>query len=1019
MYNFKITEEKILKLWTKKSIYEKSIEQNKGKTPFYFLQGPPYTSGKLHIAHAWNNSMKDFVLRYKRMNHFEVWDRAGYDMHGLPTEHKVQAKFNLKNKDAIIAFGLDKFAKEAISFSKEMANYMNNDLKRLGIWMDFDNAYMPINPEYIEGVWFLIKKAYEKDRLYEGRRTLSWCADCATALAKHEQEYKLITDTSIFVKFKVKNKNNEYLVIWTTTAWTTIYNLAIMANPELDYIKIKVDDEYWILAEGLAGIFMGSVVGKPYEIIERFKGEKLAGLEYEHPWKNEIKDYAKLKKKHPKLHTVIMSAEYVNLSAGSGLVHCAPGCGPEDYEVGYQNNLPAYNNLTEEGLIPDGMGNFSSWKAKTDDNKFIQALKESGVLIATTEIEHDYAHCERCHNPIVFRATKQWFFKVEDLKGDMIKGNEQIHWVPESGKNAFRSWLENLRDNSITKQRFWGTPFPLWKCSKCNEILVIGSRKEIEEHGGQIPENLHKPWIDEVKLICKCNGEMIRHPDILDVWIDAGAASWSCLDYPQRTDLFKKYFPADFILEAKEQVRGWFNMLMVTSIIALDKEVPFKNCHMHGMLTDIEGVKMSKSLGNVISPYKMIDKYGADTLRYYFGSTKAGEDINFSWDEAKLRYKNLAILWNIHKYLLDLNGHKELIRENLSLEEKYILSKLNSTIKKVTNVFNTYNIDEAPKLIEDFYLDLSRTYIQLTRDKVNTENQGLVATIIFICLINTLKLLAPICPFITEEIYQNLKEKYELFESIHLEDWPSVNATLINEKLEKHMEDAQNIMQSILAGREKMQRGVRWPLQNIIIKTKNKELKDSVGLLKELIKNQTNIKDITIVEDIDYTLKIKPNYNALGKEFGDQTPDIVGKLEKLSPKEIIKELDENNEINIENKMIKRNHLIFNEEVPENIIAIEVRGGVIYLDKNVPEKLETEGYVRELNRKIQSQRKDEGLNKKERIRLSITSSLDISKYKEEIMNKVGAELLDLGDKNYSVKFDFKIKNKEFKISFEKV
>ena len=642
MYDFNAVENEIIKYWETNKIYPKAKKKGEGKKKFYFLQGPPYTSGRLHMGHAWNNSLKDMVLRYKRMQGFDVWDRAGYDMHGLPTEHKVQAQFDLKTKEDIVNFGLDRFAKECIKFSSEKAKLMDADLWRLGIWMDYDNAYWPIKNEYIEGIWWLIKKAHEKKRLYEGLRTITWCASCGTALAKHECQYKEVEEPSIYVKFKIKNKKDEYFLIWTTTPWTITFNLAIMANPDLDYVKVKSGNEKWILAKGLAGPVMQAVVGIPLEIIEEFKGSKLEGMEYVHPWEDEIKDYKELKKNHPKVHTILMSSEYVSLDAGSGLVHCAPGCGPEDYEVGYKNNVPPYNNIDQYGIFPQGMGRFSGLKAKADDKKFIQALEEKGVLVAQVPVEHDYAHCERCHNPVVFRTTKQWFFKVEDLKEKMVKDNSKITWVPDAGKNAFDSWLNNIRDNSITKQRFWGTPIPIWKCDKCSNIVVVESVDELKKlKAKNIPESLHKPWIDETTIPCKCGAEMHRLPDIIDVWVDAGSASWNCLYYPKRKDLFERFFPADFILEAKEQVRGWFNLLTVASMIAFDKPC-FKAVYVHGMLTDVEGEKMSKSLGNVISPYELVDKHGADTLRAYLCSARAGEDISFSWEEASHAEQEVA-----------------------------------------------------------------------------------------------------------------------------------------------------------------------------------------------------------------------------------------------------------------------------------------------------------------------------------------------------------------------------------------
>lgn len=852
-YDFKQVETEVLKFWKDKHIYEKVKERNKSGKKFYFLQGPPYTSGELHIAHAWNNSLKDVAMRYRRMKGFDVWDRAGYDMHGLPTERKVMALHKITLKKDIEKFGVEEFINECMKFSTEKALKMNQDLWRIGVWMDYDNAYMPVLNEFIEGEWFLVKKAHEQGRLYEGEKTLTWCPNCATAMAKHECDYKEVEDDSIFIKFKVKGKEDEYLVIWTTTPWTIMFNLAIMVNPELDYVKAQVGGEKWIVAKDLAGVFIGGVAEKSFQLVEEFKGAKLEGLEYEHPWNDELPFYKELKKKHPKVHTVVLSSEYVDTGSGTGLVHCAPGCGPEDYEVGYRNNIPPFNFLDEQGIFPKEAGRFAGLVARKDDAKFTEDLNKKGVLIATTKVSHDYPHCERCSSPAIFRKTKQWFFKVEDLKEEMIKANQEIYWVPKAGQNAFHSWLDNLRDNSITKQRYWGTPVPVWRCEKCSAYEVIGSVAELEAKVGKdkVPENLHKPWIDEVTWKCECGGVMKRIPDIMDVWIDAGTTSWNCLYYPKRTDLFEKYFPADFILEAKEQIRGWFNLLMVASMIAFKKSC-FKACYMHGMLTDIEGRKMSKSLGNIISPYELVDKYGADTLRYYMCETKPGLDINFSWEEAKIKFKNLQVFWNIHNYLLDLTrttGLKpgRIEESSLGVEERYILSRVHSTIREVEKLQEAYMLSDITPELESLYLDLSRDYIQFIREK---EDKQVVINTLFECLSKLLRIMAPNMPFITEAVYQALREEYggrgELgleAESIHLVEWPDYDDKLIQPAIEEEVRLAKEVITIILSKREEAGIGVRWPLARAEVVVENPNVLKKV---EDLVMQQTNIKKLLI-----------------------------------------------------------------------------------------------------------------------------------------------------------------------------
>lgn len=831
MYKAEEIEKQILEFWDKNQILNKIRTKNKGKKKFYFLQGPPYTSGNIHLGQAWNNSMKDFVLRYKRMCNFDVWDRAGYDMHGLPTDRKVQAKLNLKDKEDIIKFGIGKYNEECMKFSIEKAEAMSRDLKRLGVSMNFDDPYYPIKTEFIEGEWFLIKKAHEKGRLYEGEKTITWCASCATALAKHECEYREIKDNSIYVKLRVDK--NKYLIIWTTTPWTLAFNLAVMVNPNIDYVKCEVEGEEWIIAKDLAESFF-EIIDKPYRIIEEFKGKKLEGLNYEHPWVNEIKEFKELKKKCPKVHTVILSEEYVDTSSGTGLVHCAPGCGPEDYEVGHRNGLPPFNDVNEYGIFSNTKGIFSGLRAKKDDEKFIEALGNN--LVATKKVVHDYAHCERCKEPVIFRTTKQWFFKIEDLKNDLLKANKKINWYPKTAYNAFESWLENLRDNSITKQRYWGTPVPIWKCDKCKEYTVIGSVDELKKYSNKIPENLHRPWIDEVTIKCKCGGIQKRIPDILDVWLDAGTASWNCLYYPKETKYFEELFPADFILEGKDQIRGWFNVLMVCSAIALGKTIPFKNCYMHGFITDVEGVKMSKSLGNIISPNEVLTKYGADVLRAYTSMTPAGEDMNFSWEEIEVKSKNLTVLYNLKNYLINYADGKVSEPKNLGLEEEYMLSKLNSSIVKITEAFENYELDKLSSLIDELFLELSRVYIQMTRERAE---ERVVINTVYHVLLECLKLMAPVMPFISESIYQDLRKEFGMKEeSIHMMKWPKANKKLINPKLEEEIKIVLKIIADILAERTKNQIGVRWPLRKVVIYGYELEK------YSEIIKRQTNLKEI-------------------------------------------------------------------------------------------------------------------------------------------------------------------------------
>ncbi len=1045
MTNYEPTkmEEEILEFWSKNKTYEKVVEKNKNGKKFYYLDGPPYTTGAIHIGHAWGKALRDSIMRFKRMQGFNVWDRPGFDMHGLPIEVSVEKKLGITDKKQIVnELGLSNFIKECKNFALEQMYPMIKDFKRIGVWMDWDNPYMTITNDYIEGAWWALKRAGERKLLYEGLKTMTWCPRCATALAKHELEYKTVTEKSVFVKFPLLDENekptNTYLIIWTTTPWTLPFNLAVMVHPDFEYVKVKISDsdEYWIVAKALVNALLG-IVGKKYEIVEEFKGEKLDGLRYKPPFWDEVPQAKELFKENKRAFSVVLSSEYVDISSGSGLVHSAPGCGPEDYEVGLRYGLPAFNLLDETGTFPEEIPEFKGLKAKKDDNYFIKKLDEKGILVTTSDVEHEYAHCWRCKTPVIYRATKQWFLAVSKLKDEMISENEKITWVPDwAGNKWFKSWLENLQDWCISRQRFWGIPLPIWKCEKCGHIELIGSKKELEEKSGKKVDDLHRPWIDEVTIKCpKCGAEMHRVPDVLDVWLDSGAASWATIGFPSKKELFEELWPADLILEGKDQIRGWFNSLMCLSFVSHGKP-PFKAVYMHGFINDSQGRKMSKSLKNIISPYEVIEKYGADAMRFYMiGGTNPGLDLNYNFDDMREKYRNLNVLWNIHKYLLDLiETHNIKAEEIINIEdfenefdneEKYIISRMNSAIKDITEKFENYKLNETPSIVESLFLDLSRDYIKFTRNKA-MKKPKLVSAVILKVLLETLKIMAPITPFITERIFLNLREKLGdkviKEESVHLCEWPAYEETAINKELEEEFNILDSIMQAALSIRDKTRYGVRWPLKSLLVITKEENIEKAVNDLSSIIKEQLNVKEVRVSKDIEMEEKVKLNFKTLGEKYKQEIAGIVASVSQVKPSIILEHIRKEGKykLKVNNKTIEltMEDVIVEKQLPKGFVGEETNKALVVLDTNITQDLLIEGFARELIRRIQNLRKKNSLKKTQKVRVEIGSDDNellrqiLGSYGDQIIEKTGSEGIIMTEELDNSFSEEKVKDKTF-------
>ncbi|MEM7819960.1 MAG: isoleucine--tRNA ligase, partial [Candidatus Aenigmatarchaeota archaeon] len=633
-------EEMIRNFWAENNIYNK-VKQLKRKKKFYFLDGPPYATGSIHIGTAWNKILKDLYIRFFRMFGYDVWDQPGYDTHGLPIENKIEKKLEIKSKNDIERLGIEKFILECKDFATKFIDVMNKQFENLGVWMDWNNPYLTLTNDYIEGAWHTFKIAYENGLLYRGLYPVHVCPRCETAVAYNEIEYTKLTDPSIYVKFPVENKENEFLVIWTTTPWTLPGNTGIMAKPDAEYVRVKVDNQILIIAKDLLEEVMKKIDCVDYKIIEIIKGKDMEGLKYRYP----LDDIFQFQKNLENAHRVVLSDQFVTLDTGTGLVHTAPGHGQEDYKVGLENKLPVISPVNLNGTFNKECGEYAGIFVKSADKKIINELKNRGLLLHEETITHDYPQCWRCNTPLLQISVPQWFFKITKIRNKLIKENKKVNWYPEWAKQRFENWLENLGDWPISRQRYWGIPLPIWVC-ECGKIKIIGSADEL----GKKIKDLHRPYIDEIEFKCECGKNMKRIPDVLDVWFDSGLASWASLGYPKTKDLFNKLWPADLNIEGSDQIRGWWNSQLITSVITFDKS-PFKNIVFHGLILDAHGSKMSKSLGNIVTPEEVIKKYSRDVLRFYLISYPPWNDFYFNWTEAEEVYKFFIIMENAFNFV--------------------------------------------------------------------------------------------------------------------------------------------------------------------------------------------------------------------------------------------------------------------------------------------------------------------------------------------------------------------------------
>jgi isoleucyl-tRNA synthetase len=894
-YDPKTIEAEVSALWDREHTYELVKKRKSKEKRFYFLDGPPFPSSDTpHIGTSWNKVIKDTVIRYKRSRGYNVRDQPGYDCHGLPIELAIEQKFGVKSKKEIESFGLERFISECRKFAETNAAAMTLAFADLGIWMDWSRPYMTHEDYYIECDWWGLKQASSKGLLDHGQRVVHWCPRCETVLSDYEVvlAYTMLRDPSIYVKFPLTNSPKESILIWTTTPWTLPSNVGVMVNPTFEYAKVKLGDEKCILAKARIKA-VESETGKSFQLLETIPGDKLEGMTYRSP----LESLVPAQRDVQNAHRVVLSDEYVTLTEGTGCVHTAPGHGEEDYEVGVRNNLPVLMLVDDQGKFVSAAGKYAGKPVRDTNSEILEDLKSLGFLLYAGEIEHRSPVCWRCKTPLIIRATKQWLIHIAQMKDLFTREVDSTLWIPEwAGANQFKNWLSGLKDWVISRQRFWGTPLPVWTCTSCGKDRIVGSREELLKNAVSkidVP-TLHRPWVDAIKLRCECGGEMSRVEDVIDVWFESGGASLACLHYPANATEAKLWWPADFIVEGRDQITAWFFGLLRHGIVTMDK-CPYKTVLMHGFALDSQGKEMHKSLGNFVSASEVTEKLGRDAFRYYVLQTTLWEDLQFSWDAIRQYQGDLSTIWNTYVFastymsLDKFSPHKSplnRLKQSLQAEDRWLLSRTNRTISEVTSLMDDYKIHEAVRKLKAFLVeDLSHTYVRYIRRRTWVEKQSkdkLAAyATLYIALKSALTMLTPIIPFLTESIYQHMLRNAEPNhpETVHLLNWPKAEKEWVDDTLEEEMAAAQKLLSAVAELRNVKGLKQRQPVPQILVVTDSKLVKKTLSAYSTLLAEQANTRRLKLVSKNEATKLDEPQRFAKA-DFSDGTIFLDLKLTK-------------------------------------------------------------------------------------------------------------------------------------------
>ncbi|NJD52148.1 MAG: isoleucine--tRNA ligase [Candidatus Methanoperedens sp.] len=1017
-YDAKSLEQKIHKLWDEIDAYSRVREQRIDGKKFFFVDGPPYTTGRIHLGTAWNKIIKDSILRYKSMNGFHVLDRAGWDMHGLPIEVKVEGVLGFKSKKDIEKYGVENFVAKCKEFALSHRDEMTLQFQNLGVWLNWKDPYMTLRDEYIEAAWWTLKKAHEKNLLERGLRVVNWCPRCETAIADSEVEYSDVSDPSVYIKFPVASEENTFIVIWTTTPWTIPANIAVAVHPSFEYVKVRATrnekEEILIMAKELLKNVLKQGRYQKSEVLETILGEDLK-IEYKAPLGH------KVPKQNTFPHNVYM-ADFVT-AENTGCVHIAPGHGIDDFELGMKHKLPIFCPVGPDGKYTEEAGEYKGMHVREANKVVLDDLSEKDLLLASGKILHRYGHCWRCKTPIIYLATEQWFLRVTDLKEKMLDEIKKVKWYPDwAGSARFADWVKGSRDWCISRQRYWGIPIPVWICDFCGETEVMGTMEELKSRSGvKNLTDLHRPYVDNIHIKCsKCEKRMTRVPDVFDVWFDSAVASWATLNFPRDEKTYKEWWPADFITEGHDQTRGWFYSQMGASMVSFGK-APYKSVLMHGFTLDTEGKKMSKSLGNVVSPDDVINKYGAESLRLYVLSQNAPwDDLKFIWEEVGTINRMLNILWNVYRfplpYMILDNFNPVDVKERLAalplrVEDRWILSRVQSLIKKIETAMSEYNLHKATRPISEFILeDLSRWYIQLIRPRTWTEandpDKLAAYYTLYEVLVTLTKVLAPFAPHISEEMYGNLVRNIhpDAPESVHMCDWQGPDEKFIDIELEKRMDIIREIVEASSNARQKLKRKLRWPVKRIVVAPKNEIVNEAVLGLETVLKEQTNAKEIVLLKTgetfNELGVEVLPNHAVLGPAFKKDAGKVIAELKTADGRAIKRSIVGTGSFELKAGTITAEMVTFKDLIPPAIAAAGFSAGDVYVDTELTREIESEGYSREVIRRIQDMRKELDLAVEEEIRAAVEIkdervAILVLEMKDFIAGEVRAKSLAIG------------------------